>query len=170
MAPALHAAPALRCSRFCLLTSTSSPVPPSQTLGVLFFPLSPPSRKGATHNQRVTSSSARLPGLSYHSKRCAEASQLLLENQSVSFFSIAIQSPKKIPFLFLSPLPLSPQTLIPSFLGFPPFTLFFLLSSLFLFSLIRLCISFFFFFFFSFFQKSKGMSPPHYFFKSLFII
>jgi hypothetical protein len=46
----------------CLPTSTSSSVPPSQTLGVLFFPLSPPSRKGDTHNQRVSSSSARLKG------------------------------------------------------------------------------------------------------------
>ena len=120
MAPALHVAPALCCSRFCLPTSTSSPVPPSQMLGVLFFPLSTPSRKGATHNQRVTSSSARLPGLSYHSKKCAEASQLQLENQSVSFFSIAIQSPKKSPFLFLSPLHLSPQTLILFSLRFSP--------------------------------------------------
>jgi hypothetical protein len=43
----------------------SSPVPPSQTLGVLFFPLSPPSRKGATHNQKVLApqlaSKAELP-------------------------------------------------------------------------------------------------------------
>jgi len=50
------------CSCSCLPTTTNSPVPPSQTLGVLFFPLSPPSRKGATHNQRVSSSSARLQG------------------------------------------------------------------------------------------------------------
>ena len=49
----------------CLPTSTSSPVPPSQTLGVLFFPLSPPSRKGATHNQKILApqlaSKAELP-------------------------------------------------------------------------------------------------------------
>jgi hypothetical protein len=49
----------------CLPTSLSSPVPPSQTLGVLFFPLSPPSRKGATHNQKILApqlaSKAELP-------------------------------------------------------------------------------------------------------------
>ena len=42
------------------LTGTSQP-----TLGVLFFPLSPPSRKGATHNQKVLApqlaSKAELP-------------------------------------------------------------------------------------------------------------
>jgi hypothetical protein len=42
------------------LTGTSQP-----TLGVLFFPLSPPSRKGATHNQKILApqlaSKAELP-------------------------------------------------------------------------------------------------------------
>ena len=42
------------------LTGTSQP-----TLGVLFFPLSPPSHKGATHNQKVLApqlaSKAELP-------------------------------------------------------------------------------------------------------------
>jgi hypothetical protein len=53
------------CSRLQLADRNNSPVPPSQTLGVLFFPLSPPSRKGATHNQRVLApqlaSKAELP-------------------------------------------------------------------------------------------------------------
>jgi len=53
------------CSCSCLPTATNSPVPPSQTLGVLFFPLSPPSRKGATHNQKILApqlaSKAELP-------------------------------------------------------------------------------------------------------------
>ena len=48
-----------------LPTSMSPPVPPSQTLGVLSFPLSPPSRKGATHNQKILApqlaSKAELP-------------------------------------------------------------------------------------------------------------
>jgi hypothetical protein len=44
--PALRAA-----SRFP--TVESSPVPPSQTLGVLFSPLSPPSRKGATQEPEI---------------------------------------------------------------------------------------------------------------------
>jgi hypothetical protein len=34
-------------------TTESSPVPPSQTLGVLCFPLSPPSRKGATQEPEI---------------------------------------------------------------------------------------------------------------------
>jgi hypothetical protein len=42
------------------LTGTSQPA-----LGVLFFPLSPPSRKGATHNQKILApqlaSKAELP-------------------------------------------------------------------------------------------------------------
>jgi len=41
------------------------PVPPSQTLGVLFFPHSPPSHKEATHNQKILApqlaSKAELP-------------------------------------------------------------------------------------------------------------
>jgi hypothetical protein len=39
--------------RFRMPTKESSPVPPSQTLGVLFFPLSPPSRKGATQEPEI---------------------------------------------------------------------------------------------------------------------
>jgi hypothetical protein len=39
--------------RFRMPTKESSPVPPSQTLGVLFFPLSPPSRKGATQAPEI---------------------------------------------------------------------------------------------------------------------
>jgi hypothetical protein len=35
-------------------TVETSPVPPSQSLGVLCFPLSPPSRKGATQIQKVS--------------------------------------------------------------------------------------------------------------------
>ena len=35
-------------------TTESSPVPPSQMLGVLCFPLSPPSRKGATQEPEIT--------------------------------------------------------------------------------------------------------------------
>jgi hypothetical protein len=58
--------PSCSCSKLLLLADLkSSPVPPSQTLGVLFFPLSPPSRKGATHNQKVLApqlaSKAELP-------------------------------------------------------------------------------------------------------------
>jgi hypothetical protein len=105
----------------CFPTSMSSPVPPSQTLGVLFFPLSPPSRKGVTHNQRVTSILSSPPRRSYHSS-CAEASQLLLANQSVllsasqSHLSQKAKGPR-----FLSPSPhLSLQTLILPLLGFPP--------------------------------------------------
>ena len=44
--PVLHAAS-------CLPTIEGSPVPPSQTLGVLYFPLSPPSRKGATQEPEI---------------------------------------------------------------------------------------------------------------------
>jgi hypothetical protein len=36
-----------------LPTAKGSPVPPSQTLGVLCFPLSPPSRKGATQEPEI---------------------------------------------------------------------------------------------------------------------
>ena len=54
--------------RSCLSTVETSPVPPSQSLGVLCFPLSPPSRKGATQDPKDKPSfSARLVRLSYHS-------------------------------------------------------------------------------------------------------
>jgi hypothetical protein len=39
--------------RFFLPTVEFSPVPPSQSLGVLCFPLSPPSRKGATQDPEI---------------------------------------------------------------------------------------------------------------------
>jgi hypothetical protein len=44
--------PALRAASR-LPTVESSPVPPSQMLGVLCFPLSPPSRKGATQEPEI---------------------------------------------------------------------------------------------------------------------
>jgi hypothetical protein len=115
------------CSR--LPTATNSPVPPSQTLGVLFFPLSPPSRKGATHNQKILApqlaSKAELPLTN------AEASQLLPVNQSVlplcSRSPISAKTPKakkskKKPLLFLSFFLLTPQNPNPP-LTFPPFLL-----------------------------------------------
>ena len=54
--------------RSCSPTVETSPVPPSQSLGVLCFPLSPSSRKGATHSPDGRSSfPACLARLSYHS-------------------------------------------------------------------------------------------------------
>ena len=90
-------------SRSCLPTSMSSPVPPSQTLGVLFFPLSPPSHKGATHNQRVTSSSARLQGWAT-TQMCWGFPTPTIKSVSLSFLSIAIHLSQKSP-LFFSSLP-----------------------------------------------------------------
>ena len=46
-----------------LPTVETTPVPPSQTIGVLFFPLSSPSLKGATHSpDSIPSFPARLQG------------------------------------------------------------------------------------------------------------
>ena len=48
----------------CSPTVETTPVPPSQSLGVLYFPLSPPSRKGATHSpDSIPSFPSRLHGL-----------------------------------------------------------------------------------------------------------
>jgi hypothetical protein len=115
--------PSCSCSKLLLLADLkSSPVPPSQTLGVLFFPLSPPSRKGATHNQKVLApqlaSKAELP-LTY-----AEDSQLLPVNQSVSplLHSPPISAKeKKSPFFSFLPSLYPLKTLIPFHLGFPFF-------------------------------------------------
>jgi hypothetical protein len=63
--PTLRAASRAPC-RSRLPTAECSPVPPSQTLGVLCFPLSPPSRKGATQEPEKSlasqlASTAELP-------------------------------------------------------------------------------------------------------------
>ena len=99
----LQAAPACRPQE---LTSTSQP-----TLGVLFFPLSPPSCKGATHNQRVLApqlaSKAELP-----LTICWGFPTPTRKSVSLLFSAIAFQSqPKtqKRPLSSPSPIPLTPQ-------------------------------------------------------------
>jgi hypothetical protein len=55
-------------SRSCSSTVETTSVPPSQMLGVLYFPLSPLSRKEATHSpDGIPSFPSRLARLSYHS-------------------------------------------------------------------------------------------------------
>jgi hypothetical protein len=131
----------------CLSTSMSSPVPPSQTLGVLFFPLSPPSRKGATHNQRVLAPQLASQGWAT-TQNWAEASQLLLENQLVSSPSSPIPAKTQKPLSSPSPIPLTPLN---------PNSPFDFSQILFLFFfLIRLYFPFWIYFYFYFFLK-KGI-------------
>ena len=126
----------------------NSPVPPSQTLGVLFFPLSPPSRKGATHNQRGTSSSARLQGWATTHICWGFPTPT---KKSVSLYSLSITIPisaKKVPF-FPPPPFLYPDSNPNScfYLGFPP--PFFSFDFLIFFFLVYLVYIFHFYFSFS---------------------
>jgi len=114
-----HTVSLLLCADRRGLTST-----PSQTLGVLSFPLSPPSCKEATHNQRVTSSSARLQGWA--------TTQIVLrlpnsyQKISQSLFSSRCHpiSAKNPPFSFPLSHPFFPSNPnSPFYLGFPPFSL-----------------------------------------------
>ena len=103
--------PSCSCSKLLLLADLKrSPVPPSQTLGVLFFPLSPPSRKGATHNQKSLApqlaSKAELP-LTYE-LRLPNSYQKISQSPLLHSHPISPKN-QKIPFLFLSSIPLTAQ-------------------------------------------------------------
>jgi hypothetical protein len=64
------------------LTVETTPVPPSQSLGVLCFPLSPPIHKGATHYPYGTSSSQLASQGRATTPIQAEKTQIPTSNQS----------------------------------------------------------------------------------------